>query len=60
MKPFTRNLHGRNHRYSMPESKNVPKSSSDRAGSRTPVRAEANTAIKKELDTINTNEILEE
>ena len=48
MKPFTKNLHGRNHRYSAPESKNVPKSSSDRIGSRTPVRQESNKEIIKE------------
>ena len=49
MKPFTKNLHDRNHRYSAPESKNVPKSAGDRIGSRTPVRQEAKLCTAKEI-----------
>lgn len=50
MKAFTKNLHGRNHRYSAPESKNVPKSAGDRIGTKTPVRQEADKKIEEELD----------
>ena len=49
MKPFTKNLHDRNHRFSAPESKNVPKSSGDRIGSRTPVRQKAFKEMEAEI-----------
>ena len=59
MKPFTKNLHGRNHRYSAPESKNVPKSAGDRKGSRSPVRQEADKEIEKEIEDRRTMKITE-
>tara|TARA_R110000744_G_scaffold170264_1_gene288378 strand:- start:1206 stop:1433 length:228 start_codon:yes stop_codon:yes gene_type:complete len=52
MRAFVKNLFGRNHRYSTPESKNVPKYAVDRAGSRSPVRQKANIVIEEDLDAV--------
>ena len=38
MRAYAKNLHGRNHRYSAPESTRIPKSSDDRKGTRSGVR----------------------
>jgi hypothetical protein len=46
MKPFTKNLHGRNHRFSVPESKNVPKKTGDRKGTKAGPRFDG----KKEIN----------
>lgn len=53
MKPYTKNLHGRNHRYSTPENKRVPKSASERVGTRTEKRQENDKAVKDVLNEVD-------
>ena len=52
MKPYCKDLYGRNHRYKTCESKRVPKSSDDRKGTKTYVRMKAKIDAKKEIELI--------
>ena len=47
MKSYTKNLFGKNHRYSAPEDTRIPKSSSDRKGTRSSVRQGDKQLIKE-------------
>ena len=49
MRAYAKNLHGRNHRYSQPESTRVPKSSDDRKGTRSAVRQIANKELSEDV-----------
>ena len=49
MRAYAKNLHGRNRRYSAPESKHVPKSSDDRKGTRSGVRQISNKELVEQI-----------
>ena len=47
MKPYAKNLHGKNQRYSAAEDKRIPKSSGDRKGTRSSARQGDKQLIKE-------------
>lgn len=49
MRAYSKNLYGRNHRYSTPEHVRVPKSAGERIGSRSAVRQVAKGNIRDDI-----------
>jgi hypothetical protein len=59
MKPFTKTLYGRNHRYPAPEHTRVPKSSNDRDGTRSAKRQENEKIICNSIESNTNKKILD-